>query len=242
MREEGKIFKSELEYIINQVKQTQKETAAALAEQPVRSTHRPQKLKSVKSRLLAIAIGIIVLLFAWNVYLQKEETLKSATVVESVQKLATLTTAKAHIKTIVSKEDKKLFGKNISFDFPGTKKTLFMVVPGEMTAGVDLKNLTKKDISLDTKKKEIRITLPHASFVQEPSIDTKSIQTFSSEGIFRSSNVNWDEGSELEDIAKQKIKKEARESGLLKTAEDNARIALQDVFKNLNYTVTVTFK
>ena len=116
-----------------------------------------------------------------------------------------------------------------------------MVVPGEVTAGVNLKNLTKKDITLDTNTKAIHITLPHATIVQEPSIDLKKIQTFSSEGMFRS-GVNWDEGRQQVDLAKQKIKKEAIQFGLLKTAEDNARLALQDFFKNLNYTVTVTFK
>ncbi|PGY03455.1 hypothetical protein COE25_29765 [Bacillus sp. AFS031507] len=116
-----------------------------------------------------------------------------------------------------------------------------MVVPGEVTAGVDLKNLTKKSITLDTNTKAIHITLPHATIVQAPSIDLKDIQTFSSEGMFRS-DVNWEEGFQLEDLAKQNIKKDAIQSGLLKTAEDNARLALQDFFKNLGYTVTVTFK
>ncbi|MBM7652447.1 hypothetical protein JOC76_001905 [Neobacillus cucumis] len=49
--------------------------------------------------------------------------------------------------------------------------------------------------------------------------------------MFRS-DVNWDEGFKQEDLAKQKIKKEATQSGLLKTAEDNARLALQDFLKN----------
>ncbi|WP_284036990.1 DUF4230 domain-containing protein [Neobacillus sp. 114] len=245
MREESKISKSDLDYIMNQLKQAQKETAATLAVQPARPTHLLQKLQSVKSWLLAIVIGVIaslVILFAGYIYLQKgEETLKSASVIESIQKLATLATAQAHTKTILSEEDNKLFGKSIPWDIPGSKRTLFMVVPGEVTAGVDLKNLTKKDINLDTDKKAIHVTLPHATIVQAPSIDSKNIQTFSSEGIFRS-EVNREEGFQLEDRAKQKIKDEAIQSGLLKTAEDNARLALQDFFKNLNYTVTVTFK
>lgn len=244
MREEGKISKSDLDYIINQLKQTEKETASTLAVQPARPIHLFQKFQLVKSWLWGIVIGVIVslvILFAWYVYLQKEETLKSASVIESIQKLATLATVQEHTKTIFSEEDNKLFGKSISFDFPGSKRTLFMVVPGEVTAGVDLKNLTKKDITLDTNTKAIHITLPHATIVQAPSIDSKDIQTFSSEGIFRS-DVNWEKGFQLEDAAKQKIKEEAIQSGLLKTAEDNARLALQDFFKNLNYTVTVTFK
>ncbi|MBS4214276.1 DUF4230 domain-containing protein [Neobacillus rhizophilus] len=245
MREESKISKSDLDYIMNQLKQTQNETAATLAVKPARPIHLFPKFQSVKSLFWGIGIGVIVSLvifFAGYIYLQKgEATLKSASVIESIQKLATLATAQAHTKTILSEEDNKLFGKSIPWDIPGSKRTLFMVVPGEVTAGVDLKKLTKKDINLDTDKKVIHITLPHATIVQAPSIDSKNIQTFSSEGIFRS-EVNREEGFQLEDRAKQKIKDEAIQSGLLKTAEDNARLALQDFFKNLNYTVTVTFK
>ena len=243
MNEEGKISKSDLDYIMNQLKQTQKETASTLAVQPARAVHRHLKLQWFKSRILVIVIGVIVslgILFAGTVYLQKG--LKSASAVESIRKLATLATAQAHIKTIVSNEDKNLFGKNISFYFPGTKRKYFLVASGEVTAGVDLKNLTKKDITLDTNTKAIHITLPHATIIQAPSIDLKKIQHFSSEGIFRSSATNWEDGSQLSDLAKQRIKKEAIQFGLLKTAEDNARLALQDFFKNLNYTVTVTFK
>lgn len=244
MNEEDKISKSDLDYIINELKQTQKETAATLAVQPARPANPFQKLQSVKSWLWGIVIGVIasiVIFFAWHVYTQKEETLNSASVVESIQQLATLATAKAQTKTIISKEDNKLFGKSISWDIPGSKRTFFMVFPGEVTAGVDLKNLTKKDITLDNKTKTIHITLPHATIVQEPSIDSKNIQTYSSEGVFRS-DVSRDEGFKYEDAAKQKIKKEASQSGLLKIAENNASLALQDFFKNLNYTVTVTFK
>jgi hypothetical protein len=245
MSEEDKLSKSDLDYIINQLKQTQNETASTLAVQPARPIHLFQKFQLVKSWFWGIGIGVIVslvILFAGYVYLQKGETLKSASAVESIQKLATLATAQAHIKTVVSIEDKKLFGKSIPWDIPGSKRTLFMVVPGEVTAGVNLKNLTKKDITLDTNTKAIHITLPHATIVQSPSIDLKKIQRYSSEGIFRSSVTNWEDGSQLADLAKQKMKKEAKQFGLLKTAEDNARLALEDFFKNLNYTVTVTFK
>jgi hypothetical protein len=246
MNEEDKISKSDPEYIINELKQTQKETASTLAVQPARPIHPPQKLPSFKSWIWGIVVGVIVslvIIFAWNFNLQKGETLNSASVVERVQKLATLATVQAHITTYLTEEDNKLLGISIPNDIhiPGSKRTLFMVVPGEVTAGVDLKKLTKKDITLDTDKKAIHITLPHATFVQEPSIDSKNIISFSKEGMFRS-EPNEKEWFKQEGLAQQKMKKDAKESGLLKTAENNARIALQEIFNNLDYTVTVTFK
>lgn len=245
MNEEDKLSKSDLDNIINQLKQTQEELAATIAVQSDRPIYSSQKQKRLlfKSWIWTIGIGVIVslvILFGGYAYLQKEGTLKSSSVVESVQNLSTLATAQAQIKTIISKEDNKLFGKNISFYFPGTKRTYFLVASGEVTAGVDLKDLTKNDITLDTNTKEIHITLPHATIVQA-SIDSKNIQIFSSEGMFRN-ELNADEGFKQEDIAKQKMIKEAGDFGLLKTAENNARIALEDFFGNLNYNVTVTFK
>jgi len=243
MNQEGKMSKKELDYVINQLQQAQKESAATIAVQPSQ-TFRLPKFSSVKPWLKGIVIGIIlafIVLFAWRGFFQRAETLKSGSAVESIQKLSTLATVQAHVKTILSKEDNKLFGKTITFNFPGSKRTLFMVVPGEVTAGVDLKSLKQKDVSVDAKTNTINITLPHAAIVQDPSIDEKNIQTFSSEGIFRS-DVDWDEGFQLADLAKQRIKEEAINSGLLKTAEGNARSALQDFFKNLGYKVNVTFK
>jgi hypothetical protein len=243
MNEEGKISKSDLEYIINELKQTEKETASTLAVQPARPIHLFPKFQLVKSGIWGIGIGVIVsliILFAGYVYIQKEGTLKSISAVESIQKLSTLATAQAHIKTIITKEDNKLFGMSIPWDFPGAKRTVFLAVPGDVTAGVDLKSLTKKDITLDTDKKAIHITLPHATIVQA-STDSKNIIPISNEGIFRSA-PDGQEWFKQEDLAKQKMIKEAKESGLLKTAEDNARIALKDFFKNLDYTVTVTYK
>jgi hypothetical protein len=244
MVKKGTMSKKELDYIVNQLQQTQNETAGALALQPSQSIKLPNRLFSVKPWFMGIVVGVILTLgawFSWHVYSQNADALKSGTAVLSIQKLATLATAQEHVKTILSKEDNKLFGKTINFNFPGSQRTIFLVVPAEVTAGVDLKDVTQKDVTLDAKTKTINIVLPHATIVQDPSLDLKNIKTFSSEGIFRS-DVKWDEGFQLADLAKQQVKDEAIKSGLLKTAENNACLALQDFFKNIGYSVNVTFK
>ena len=241
MEKDTKLSKGDLDYIINQLKQPQKESASTIAVQP-RLTHFNRF--SAKHWLMGLIFGVILALaaiFTWQFYSQKAETLKNGSAVESVKKLSKLATAQGHIKTIISKEDNELFGKEISFNFPGSKRTLFLVVPADVTAGVDLEHLTKKDITIDDKTKTITMKLPHAAIIQEPSLDLKNIQTFSEEGIFRS-DVSWDEGFELADLAKQRVEEEAINSGLLKTAETNARVTLQDFFKNLGYSVEVTFQ
>lgn len=243
MAKSEKLSKQELDYIVHQINQAQKETASTVAPH-AHSIKLPRRLSSIKTWLKGIFIGMLIALvafFTWHLYMQKTAAYTSGSVVASVQKLSTLATAQAHVKTIISKEDNKLFGKTISFNLPGTQRTIFLVVPAEVTAGVDLKDVTKKDLALNPKTKTISITLPHATIVQDPSIDLKNIQTFSNDGILRG-NISLNEGYQLADLAKQKVKQDALQSGLLKTAEDNATIALQDFFKNLGYTVTVNFK
>lgn len=212
-------------------------------EQETRAINRQQKSSFSKFSKVIIGIGVICLIISGLFFYQssKDEPLESASAVESIRKLSTLASVQAHIKTVVSNEDNELLGKNISVDLPGSKRELLLVVGGDVTAGIDLSNLSKDNVSIDENKKTVHITLPHATFIQEPSLDFENIETYSIEGLFRS-EANWDEGFELADTAQQNIEKEAIEFGLLKTAEDNAGIALNEFFETLGYTATVSFE
>jgi Protein of unknown function (DUF4230) len=116
-----------------------------------------------------------------------------------------------------------------------------MVVPGSVLAGVDLQQIDKNDIVVDEEKKEIQLTLPRAEILQDPSIDTEKIKTFSVEGIFRS-DVDWNEGFALAEVAKDMISQEAIEQGLLQAAEKNAEKSLKGFFEQLGYKVTITYQ
>lgn len=185
--------------------------------------------------LLVIAIGGIWL-FQGNTFKQKH-----VTYVEQVQKLSTLATAEAHMKTVLQEEDNKILGKDISIDLPGTKREVLLIVPATVIAGVDLKGITSKDMKINEKTKEIDIQLPHAELIQEPSIQMDKIQTFVDGGLFRD-DVKWDEGFDLAGKAQKQIQKEAISEGLLNTAEENAKTVLKEFFSNIGYTVNVTFK
>jgi len=165
----------------------------------------------------------------------KEE---SVTFVEHVQELATLATAEAHMKAVLHEEDnKKIFW---SINLPGTKRELLLVVPATVIAGVDLKGITSEDLVIDEETKEIDISLPHAKLIQDPSLQMDKIQAIDNSGIFRG-NVKWDEGFDLTAKAQEQIRQDAISVGLLVTAEKNAEKALKEFFKNIGYTVNVTF-
>ncbi len=190
-----------------------------------------------------LVLLVLIVVIASGFWLFSGSTFKkeSITFVEQVQELATLATAQAHVKVIIEEEDNKLFGKDIQYNIPGTKRELLLVVPATVLAGVDLKGVTSDDIKVDDKAKSLEIVLPPATLIQEPAIQTDKVSAFSDEGLFRS-EVGWNEGFDLAAEAQTQVKKEVIEIGLLQTAEQNAEKVLQEFFSNLGYTVTVAFK
>lgn len=239
---------AQLERLLKEVQDAQQQSAATItADYNSRSLSTPKsKFKfPLKARvlitlsiltLLVIAIGLFWILQG-NTSKQR-----SVTYVERVQAIAKLATVEAHMKTVLKEEVHKIFGKNIPFDLelPGTKRELLLIVPATVIAGVDLEGITSKDININEETKEINITLPHADFIYEPSLQLDKIQTFVDGGLFRDV-VKWDEGFKLADKAKEQIRQEAISVGLLDTAEENAEIMLTNIFKDDGYKVNVTF-
>lgn len=198
------------------------------------------KIWGLKIILFAI---ISILLIAGTVWYFSGSTFsqRETAFVEQIQELSTLATAEAHLKVIIEQQDNKILGKDISLNIPGTKRELLLVVPATVIAGVDLKNITNDRLDVNEKQKEITLTLPHATFIQEPSIQMEKVRTFSDEGLFRG-EVKWSEGFDLAAEAQELIKQEALEVGLLQTAENSAEKVLKEFFSNLGYTVNVNFK
>lgn len=159
-----------------------------------------RKILLIALFLIAITAGVTWLLSGSTV--KKEST----TFVEQVQQLATLATAEAHLKVIIEEEDNKLFGKDIFLNIPGTKREILLIVPATVIAGVDFKSITSDAIKVDDEQKKLEITLPRATFIQEPAIQMDHIKTFSDEGLFRG-EVKWDEGFDLAAVAQEEIKK-----------------------------------
>ena len=71
-------------------------------------------------------------------------------------------------------------------------------------------------------------------------VQMDKIQTIDNSGLF-SGDVKRDEGLDLAAKAQEQIRQEAISVGLLDTAEKNAEKVLKEFFKNIGYTVNVTF-
>lgn len=190
--------------------------------------------------LTALLLVVIVFGVSWLFFgstFKKESTIS----VEQVREIAKFATAEALVTVTIEEEDNKLFGKNISVNFPGTKRDLLLVVPATVIAGVDLKEITSDNIKVNEDTNELEIILPRATLIQEPAILMDNIKTISDEGLFRG-EVKWDEGFDLAAEAQGAIKAEVLKIGLFKSAEKSAEKFLEGFFGNLGYTVKLTFK
>ncbi|MGD6776348.1 DUF4230 domain-containing protein [Sutcliffiella horikoshii] len=226
--------------------QQQSATTTALTRSAVHLTLPGGVFKNfIKASMFKIIFSIFTLLafILGGVWIFTGDTFKaeSVTYVESVQELATLATVKAHMKVVIEEEDNKIFGKNISMNLLGTKREILVVVPSTVIAGVDLYEVTSKDMVINEDTKEIHITLPHAQLIQEPALQMDKIVTYVDGGLFND-NVDWEEGFDLASKAQEQTRQEAIAVGLLESAEENAEIVLKEFFKNINYTVNVKFE
>ena len=188
--------------------------------------------------ILAILVLTITLGGIGKFFWGSTSNQESVTFVERVQDLATLATAEAHMKTVIHQEDNKNF---LNINLPGTKRELLLVVPATVIAGVDLEGITSKDMVINEETKEINISLPHAKLIQQPSLQMDKIQVLDNSGLFRA-DIKMNEGFEKAAEAQKQIQQEAISAGLLETAEKNAEKVLKEFFKNIGYTVNVTFK
>ncbi|MGG4165990.1 DUF4230 domain-containing protein [Rossellomorea vietnamensis] len=239
----------EMEAILADLKETERQTGASLAIENRRSRRRglTQTILAIWKRRVVIFLVVFLLVagaaaIGVNSWLSGSTfTEEKGSFVERIQEMSSLATAQGFVKAVIEQEDNQLFGKEINADLPGTKRKLLMVVPGTVLAGVDLQEIDDKDIVVNEEKKEIRLTLPRAEILQEPSIDTDNIKTFSVEGIFRN-DVDWNEGFALAEVAKDQISQEAVEQGILQAAEKNAEKSLKGFFEQLGYDVTIEFQ
>lgn len=229
---------------LHEAKQQMSATVAIEQPQPykrVRWTSVPTFLKKKLFLLGAVAVLAVGISYGVKQVLYQQAVTKEASFVEQVKDLSQLATSQAYVKAVIEKEDNQLFGKEIETDLPGTKRKLLLIVPGTVTAGVDLAELDSSNLSINEAEKKMSITLPHATIIQDPSLDLDQAQTFSVEGLFRT-EVNWDEAYELAGEAEALILQEAKNQGLLETAESNATKTLTEFFANLGWEAEITYE
>lgn len=195
----------------------------------------------VTSAIVLFIAAIIAPFAIWKALTGSNEKIETAALVERMNDLNELTTAEAYTKVLIERTNNKIFGQETSIAIPGTEQKVLVVVPGTVRAGVDLSELTEKQVRVDEAQKTLEITLPKPAILGTPSLALDKVKVFSSEGIFRD-EATIKEGYDLANQAQKEMLKEVEAEGLLTKAQDNAEESLKNMFGLVNYKVEVKFE
>lgn len=193
------------------------------------------------SAIVLFIAAILTPFIIWKALTASNEKIETSVLVERMNDLNELTTAEAYTKVLIERTNNKIFGQEISIAIPGTEQKVLVVVPGTVRAGVDLSQLTEKQVSVNEEQKTLEITLPKPVILGTPSLALDKVKVFSSEGIFRD-EATIKEGYDLANQAQKEMLKEVEAEGLLTKAQSNAEESLKNMFGLVNYKVEVKFE
>lgn len=153
-------------------------------------------------------------------------TTKSGTVVlQQIQQLNRLETCRYNGEVVVSGEKKGLLPTWISGD------RVLLVGRGEVVAGLDLSALRAQDVRVDGQALTVRLPAPQ---ILHTRLDNRKSEVHErTSGILSGPDRNLD--GQVREEAEQRIRAAALESGILRTAELNARATLSQQLRQFGF-------
>jgi hypothetical protein len=148
------------------------------------------------------------------------------TVIASIQRLARL-------ESVVYTMDKVVEGDRTSQYLPDilTGDKLLMIVHGQAVAGVDLSQVQASSVQIDGRS--VILTMPPAQLLSV-SIDNSKTRVYSRiTGLLVPADPNLE--SEVREKAEADLRQSALDSGILTTAEGNARATLTTMLQSLGF-------
>jgi hypothetical protein len=194
--------------------------------------------------ILGIVLGLLVALFAVPAVARHVGTsmrnrislaflgrhdaidISQPTVIASIQRLARL-------ESVVYTMDKVVEGDRTSQYLPDvlTGDKLLMVVHGQAVAGVDLSQVQASNVLIDGRS--VIVTMPRAELLSV-SLDNSKTRVYSRiTGLLVPADPNLE--SEVREKAEADLRQSALDSGILTTAEGNARATLTTLLHSLGF-------
>jgi hypothetical protein len=155
----------------------------------------------------------------------------------AVKNLARLESVSFHLERVVDLSDKQaqLFG------LLNTEDAILLVAVGDVSAGVDLAKLSPGDIEVAPDAGRARIVLPAPELFHAALDGERTYVHTRKTGLLARRRDTLETDARRE--AERSIKTAALEAGILKRAEDNARVVIRELVRSLGYeTVEITFK
>lgn len=148
-------------------------------------------------------------------------------VISSIRDMARLTTVEAVEYTIVEK------GTDRGWLAWARGDAIQLFAVARIGAGVDLDEVTIRDVSVDTGEGVVELALPHAE-IQYVAVDNEATQILDrTTGIFTRGDPRLE--TDARQIADEILRESAVEGGILERAEENAREVLTDFLLGLGY-------
>ena len=154
------------------------------------------------------------------------------TVIASIQRLARL-------ESVVYTMDKVVEGDRTNQYLPDilTGDKLLLIVHGQAVAGVDLSSIQASNVQIDGRS--ITIAMPAAQLLSV-SLDNSKTRVYSRiTGLLVPADPNLE--SEVREKAEADLRQSALDSGILTTAEGNARATLTTMLRSLGFQ-QITFR
>ena len=193
-----------------------------------------KKIKFYAGSLLIIGLAGLALYYRY--FPQRPGVSRSVdtpAVLRSIQHLKQLVTVRYNIQKVIGLEEQK-----VPF---GTERVLIMV-QAKVSGGVDLSELTSRDVTDTGEKLEIRLPAPH---ILDVSIDDKETKVWDR-------NISWwavwvSPNPDLEQSARraalESVQQAALQMGILSNAQESAEITIREFLNtvgvsNVNFTAT----
>lgn len=191
-------------------------------------------------RLAAVAVVLVLLLFATYVAVRRQTTairdrfgasaggrttVAQSLVVERVRAVAQLVSSETAVRDVVTYEN----------TWYGSTKRSLVVVTGRILAGINLERGSETEI--DEAARTISITLPRAEIL---AVDVGDMRTYDERGGLWNPFTPADRDAILR-LARAQIAKSGYEMKILEHAESSARRALESLFAAEGWRTTVSF-
>jgi hypothetical protein len=208
------------------------------------TTLSEKRSSAVPALILGVIVGLLAALFAVPAvvrhvgtsmrnrisvaFLGRHDTIdvSQPTVIASIQRLARL-------ESVVYTMDKVVEGDRTNEYLPDilTGDKLLLIVHGQAVAGVDLSKIQASNVQIDGHS--ITITMPAAELLSV-SLDNSKTRVFSrTTGLLVPTDPTLE--SEVREKAEGDLRQSALDSGILTTAEGNARATLTTMLHSLGF-------
>jgi len=179
--------------------------------------------------LLLLAFGLMVGFGIRSLFVgSKPVTLSTATVLRQVQTLSQLVTVKYVMEKVVVRT---VPAGNPIGRAVGSEDRVLLLAHGIVKAGVDLSELKADDVQMRGKK--ISIRLPASQVTDAYLVEQQTKVLDRSTGLFTSFDKNLEQDARAE--AQEAIQRAARGAGIIKDADERARLQLTALFHQMGF-------